>query len=82
MFGIIPEFQEKGIDAYMIVEAAKIIQTKTAYTEYEMQWIGDFNPKMINVVKNIGDTFRSRVLTTYRYLFDRSLPFKAHPVIT
>jgi hypothetical protein len=81
VFGIIPEFQEKGIDSYMIVEAAKTIQSKTPYTEYEMQWIGDFNPKMINVVKNIGDTFQSRVLTTYRYLFDQTLPFKAHPVI-
>jgi len=82
VFGIVPEFQEKGIDSYMIVEAAKVIQSKTKYTEYEMQWIGDFNPKMINVVKNMGDTFRSRVLTTYRYLFDQSRPFTAHPIIT
>lgn len=82
VFGVVPEFQEKGVDSYMIVEAAKVIQTKTKYTEYEMQWIGDFNPKMINVVKNLGDTFRSRVLTTYRYLFDQTKPFKAHPVVT
>lgn len=82
VFGIVPEFQEKGIDAYMIVEAAKVIQAQTKYTEYEMQWIGDFNPKMINVVKNLGDTFQSRTLTTYRYLFDRMRPFKAHPVLS
>lgn len=81
IFGIVPEFQGKGIDAYMIVESAKIIQPKTEYEDYEMQWIGDFNPKMINVAESIGDTFRSRMLVTYRYLFDRTREFKRHPIL-
>ncbi len=80
VFGVIPEFQGKGVDAYLIVEAAKVIQTSTRYTEYEMQWIGDFNPKMINIAENLG-TYRSRVLTTYRYLFDRTKEFKRHPMV-
>lgn len=80
-FGIVPEFQGKGIDAFMIVEAAKIVQPKTDYLEYEMQWIGDFNPKMINVARSIGDTFESRHLITYRYLFDRTKEFKRHPIL-
>lgn len=82
VFGIVPEFQGKGIDAYMIVESGKVIQWQTPYTEYEMQWIGDFNPKMLNVAAGLGDTFRSRVLTTYRYLFDRTKEFKPHPMIS
>ena len=82
VFGIIPEFQGLGVDSYMIVESAKIIQPGTAYTEYEMQWIGDFNPKMINVAENFGNTFRSRRLATYRYLFDRTKEFKRHPILT
>jgi hypothetical protein len=81
VFGIVPEFQAKGIDAYMIVEAAKVVQHKTPYTEYEMQWIGDFNPKMLNVAESLGETSRSRLLTTYRYLFDRTKEFKRHPVL-
>ena len=81
VFGIIPEFQGLGVDSYMIVESAKIIQPGTAYTEYEMQWIGDFNPKMINVAENFGNTFRSRRLATYRYLFDRTKEFKRHPIL-
>ncbi len=81
-FGIVPEFQAKGIDAYMIIEADKFVgTTQSPYSEYEMQWIGDFNPKMINVVENLGDVFRSRTLTTYRYLFDRMKEFKPHPVL-
>jgi hypothetical protein len=33
------------------------------------------------VAEGIGDTFRSRVLVTYRYLFDRTKEFKMHPVL-
>lgn len=82
VFGVVPEFQGKGIDAYMIVEADKIVKTDVVpYTEYEMQWIGDFNPKMLNVAENLSDTYRSRILTTYRYLFDRTKAFNRHPII-
>ena len=83
VFGVVPEWQGKGIDAFIIGEAAnKFVQTKKSpYTEYEMQWIGDFNPKMINVAESLGDTFRSRTLTTYRYLFDRMKEFKRHPMV-
>ncbi len=82
VYGIVPEFQGKGVDAFMIVESAKIIQPTTDYTEYEMQWIGEFNPKMINVASSLGETFQSRMLTTYRYLFDRNKEFKRHPVVS
>jgi hypothetical protein len=81
VFGIVPEFQGKGVDAYIIVESAKLIQRDTKYVDYEMQWIGDFNPKMINVAEGIGDTFRSRTLATYRYIFDRTKEFKRHPIL-
>lgn len=80
VFGIIPEFQGKGVDAFMIIEAAKIIQGQPKYEDYEMQWIGDFNPKMINIAESLG-TYRSRRLQTYRYLFDRNKEFKKHPVL-
>ena len=82
VFGIIPEWQGKGIDAFIIGECSRIVQVNPLrYTEYEMQWIGDFNPKMINVAESLGDTFRSRNLATYRYLFDRTKEFKRHPIV-
>jgi hypothetical protein len=91
VFGVVPEMQGKGVDSYMIVEGAKIIQGvtitngeynigQTLYDDYEMQWIGEFNPKMINVAENLG-TYRSRILTTYRYNFDRTKEFKPHPIL-
>jgi hypothetical protein len=92
VFGIVPEFQGKGADAYVIVEGCKVIQNltikdgvytigKPIYEDYEMQWIGEFNPKMINVADAIADGQRSRILTTYRYNFDRTKEFKPHPVL-
>ena len=80
VFGIIPEFQGKGVDAYIIIEGAKVIQPMAKYDDYEMLWIGDFNPKMINIAESLG-THRSRTLSTYRYLFDRNKEFKRHPVL-
>lgn len=77
IFGVIPEYQGKGIDGFMIVSGANVIQPMGKYTDYEMQWIGDFNPKMINIAESLG-TKRSRKLITYRYLFDRNKEFKAH----
>lgn len=79
LFGIIPGYQGTGIDYYMIVQAAKYIQTHTKYTNYEMQWIGDFNPRMINIAEHITARV-SRRLTTYRYLFDRTKEYKRHPI--
>jgi hypothetical protein len=46
-----------------------------------MQWIGDFNPKMVNIARTLGETYISRKLTTYRYLFDRGKEFKRHPML-
>lgn len=80
VFGIIPEFQQKGVDAFMIIEAAKVIQPSRRYKIFEMQWIGDFNPKMINISENLG-TYRNRTLSTYRLLFDRNREFKRHPML-
>lgn len=91
VFGIVPEWQGKGVDSYLIVEGCRIIQNlkiengnyildAPIYEDYEMQWIGEFNPKMINVAEALG-TYRSRILTTYRYNFDRTKEFKPHPIL-
>ena len=80
VFGVVPEFQGTGIDSYMIVEGAKLIQGNRQYEELELQWQGDFNPRMLNISKNLGAA-KSRNLATYRYLFDRTKEFKRHPML-
>lgn len=78
IFGIVPEYHARGIDAFILVEGTKVIQQEKLYDEYEVQWIGDFNPKMLNLVRGIT-TNRSRRFITYRKLFDETKEFKRLP---
>lgn len=80
VFGIVPEFQGSGLDYYMIVEAEKEIKATRSYKKLELYWQGDFNPKMLNISKNLGAK-QSRKMITYRYIFDRKLPFERHPFL-
>jgi GNAT superfamily N-acetyltransferase len=81
LFGVVPEHQGKGVDGALIVAARQLYQSgKLPYTEYEMNWIGDFNPKMIQVVEQVGARVNKRHIT-YRKLFDESKPFKRHPIL-
>ena len=82
VFGIVPEWQGKGVDAYIIASSALVIQKPNVpYSEYEMQWIGDFNPKMINIAQGLGAVYKTRNLVTYRYYFDHTKPFARHPFL-
>jgi hypothetical protein len=78
-FGIVPKFQALGIDSFMIYEGSKLIRT-LQYTEYEMGWAADWNPRMVNIYKSIGAA-QSRHMITYRYIFDNRYPFERHPVM-
>ncbi|MGE0770229.1 MAG: hypothetical protein AB7K37_00845 [Cyclobacteriaceae bacterium] len=81
LFGIVPEHQGKGVDGAMILSSRKVLQVDyKRYDEYEMNWIGDFNPKMIVVVEQVGARV-AKVHITYRKLFDESKPFKRHPIL-
>lgn len=80
VFGIVPEWQRKGIDGFMIWEGTKHFRKTRYYTDYEMQWIGDFNPRMIKIAENL-ETKVTRKLATYRYIFDRNLSFERHKML-
>ncbi|RFM26710.1 hypothetical protein [Deminuibacter soli] len=79
-FGIVPKYQALGVDSFMIYEGALLIQNKGWYDRYEMGWGGDWNPKMLNIYKNLGAT-QSRHLITYRYMLNKDIPFERHPVM-
>ncbi|WP_420317269.1 hypothetical protein [Ekhidna sp.] len=82
VFGISPEHQGKGVDGALILAIRDVVQeTYTRYEQLEMNWIGDFNPKMIKVVEQVGgDVVKTH--HTYRYLFDRTKEFKRMPIKT
>lgn len=78
VFGVVPEWQKKGLEGYMIWEGTQHLRKHTDFKVTELQWIGDFNPKMIKIAESL-DTTVTRKLATYRYLFDRNKEFKRHP---
>jgi len=76
-FGITPEHQRKGVEAAMILSSGKAIYFtgKLPYQDFMMNWIGDFNPKMMNVCEQIGARI-FKTHHTYRKLFDETKEFK------
>ena len=79
-FGIVPKFQALGIDAFMIYSCALVVREQGRYDGIEMGWAGDWNPRMVAIYKAVGAS-QSRRMITYRYNFDRNLPFKRHPIV-
>ena len=76
VFGVVPEHQGKGLEGALVIATAGMVQE--AYTQYddlEMNWIGDFNPKMIRVVEQVGGDI-VKTHHTYRKLFDETREFK------
>ncbi|MGL1888518.1 MAG: hypothetical protein OCD76_18540 [Reichenbachiella sp.] len=80
VFGVVPAHQGKGLDGALVMATAKMVQQDyKRYPILEMNWIGDFNRKMILVVKQIGGEV-GKTHHTYRYLFDRNKPFVRMPI--
>ncbi len=76
VFGVIPEHQSKGLDGALVLRCYNDLQKlKGSYNNLEISGIGDFNRKMIIVVRQVGGNI-CKVHSTYRYLFDRTLPFE------
>lgn len=80
VFGVTQAFQGRGIEAFMIMEGRETIRKDLNYNQYEMQWIGDFNPKMIKIAHELGAAV-NRKLTTYRYMIDKNIPFERHRIL-
>ena len=75
VFGVVPEHQGKGVDGAIIKVMSDVLRKNRDYDFMEMNGIGDFNPKMILVMRQVGGTI-CKVHSTYRYLFDRTIPFE------
>ncbi|WP_109831385.1 hypothetical protein [Reichenbachiella versicolor] len=80
VFGVVPEHQGKGLDGALVMATAQMVQKDyKRYPKLEMNWIGDFNRRMILVVKQVGGEI-GKTHHTYRYLFDRDKPFLRMPI--
>jgi hypothetical protein len=80
VFGVVPEHQGKGVESAMVVEYDKMSgKSDFQYKTIEMNWVGDFNPKMMRVCEQLlAKIYKTH--HTYRFLFDREKPFERHRV--
>jgi hypothetical protein len=80
VFGVVPEHQGKGVESAMVVEYDKMSRKSDfQYKTIEMNWVGDFNPKMMRVCEQLlAEIYKTH--HTYRYLFDREKEFERHKI--
>ncbi len=80
-FGVVPKYQALGVDSFLIYACYLLLDKIKRYSQYEMGWAADWNPKMVNIYKSLGAQ-PSRRMVTYRYIFDKKThPFERHPVM-
>jgi GNAT superfamily N-acetyltransferase len=79
LMGVIPKFQNHGIESGFILKLLEVFARKPHYTEVEFSWVADFNPRMRKLWVSVGGV-PAKKYATYRYLFDRSKEFKRYPI--
>lgn len=81
VFGVVPQHQKKGVEGALVITYTKMAWKKNfQYKDLEMNWIGDFNPKMMRVAEQIGGKiFKTHI--TYRKLFDETKAFERASIL-
>jgi hypothetical protein len=79
LMGVIPQFQNRGVESAFIANLQKVFARKPHYKEIEFSWVADFNPKMRKIFIAVGCVPVKHYIT-YRYLFDRNREFKRYPI--
>lgn len=75
IMGVVEKFQKSGIESAIFWQLDKnIMPNKPQYTEVELSWAGDFNPKIISLYKSTGAK-HAKTHYQMRYLFDRNKEF-------
>lgn len=81
IFGVIPEYQGRGIESAIALSFSRACwRPNYQYETLELNWIADFNPKMLKVTQMLGAK-KYKTYITYRYLFDRNKEFKRCPIL-
>jgi hypothetical protein len=82
IFGVVPDFQKMGMESALAVTLEKegLKDPHLNYQSLEMNWIGDFNPKMMKVAEMVGGKiFKEH--RTLRIIFDDSIDFEREKII-
>ncbi|HYQ56469.1 MAG TPA: GNAT family N-acetyltransferase, partial [Draconibacterium sp.] len=83
LMGVDPKFQRSGIESGIFWHQEQIMKKKSHrhYSEIELSWAGDFNPKIIAIYEATGAK-RAKTHYTMRYMFDRNKKVTKAPLIS
>ena len=71
IMGVRPHYQKSGIESALFWHMDKVMKQKPQYTEIELSWVGDFNPKMRMLHEAVGGVFSKRHVTYRKYFVDK-----------
>ena len=54
MFGVVPDYHNLGIETGLIMKCYDGIKDDKIVKSMELAWIGDFNPKMLSMLRSMG----------------------------
>ncbi len=67
IMGVKPHYQKSGIESALFWHMNNVMKKNPQYTEVELSWVGDFNPKMRMIHEAVGGVFSKRHLTYRKY---------------
>ncbi|MEG1553555.1 MAG: hypothetical protein RSB93_05180 [Rikenellaceae bacterium] len=82
VFGVMPEFQGKGIEAGLMKCCEDSLGKTSGFKYIELVWIGDFNPLMLRMVESYVCATRCKRHVTYRYMIDPTIEFHRAPKVS
>lgn len=82
IFGVVPDHQGKGVESAIALRFRQAARDNPfyPYETMDMNWVGDFNPKMLRFVSQLGASI-DKTYITYRYLFNPNQPFSRCPKV-
>lgn len=72
--GVVPDYQNSGVESAIFYQLKNIMEKKPHYTEVDLSWVGDFNPKMRAIYEAVGAK-HEKTHHTYRLMLDKNIPF-------
>jgi hypothetical protein len=72
--GVVPKFQNSGVESGIFYQLREVMHRKPQYKQFELSWVGDFNPKMISLYQATG-AYHTKTHHTYRCMFDQTRPY-------
>jgi len=67
IMGVKPRCQKSGIESALFWHMNNVMKKNPQYTEIELSWVGDFNPKMRMLHEAVGGRFANRHITYRKY---------------